>query len=344
MFYIDKYKPTNIKEAFFHKKILELLEVMSKDEALPHIIFYGPSGSGKKTMISIFLEMLFGESVRRARNIPYKVSGSGNKTSSEMVKQSNYHIVIEPKNNNFDRYVIHDIVKEYARSIGGFKTAKLFKVVLINNVDNLSYYAQTSLRRTMEQYNEKCRFIMWCKSLSKVIEPLQSRCVCLCIPTPTDGELFQYIFKISIKEHMFLELEQYRTIMKNANGNIKTALWQLQMYKYEYYDTKTDYDTAIEEIIRLILDLDIYNIMTIRTIVSSLKITTFDGSAMMKDIVDKLCESEKISEDAKYKIVNRAAEVEYQLIKGRREIIQFDALIASAMKICNDDKKVLKKN
>ena len=61
----------------------------------------------------------------------------------------------------------------------------------------MSYYAQTSLRRTMERYNDKCRFMMWCKSLSKVIEPLQSRCICLRIPSPTDDELFRYIFKIS---------------------------------------------------------------------------------------------------------------------------------------------------
>jgi replication factor C subunit 3/5 len=339
MFFIDKYKPTNKKEAFFHKQILELLEIMSKDDAIPHIIFYGPSGSGKKTLISIFLEMLFDKSVHRSRGVQYKVSGSGSKTSVEVVKQSNYHIVIEPKNNNFDRYVIHDIVKEYAKNIGGFRTARSFKIVLINNIDNLSYYAQTSLRRTMEKYNEKCRFIMWCKSLSKVIKPLQSRCVCLRIPTPTDEELFQYIFKISVNEQMFLELEQYNTIITKSSGNIKTALWMLNMYKYDYYDTTTDYEIAIDEIVKLILELKIENIMTIRTIVSSLKITTFEGSMIMKDIVDKLCFSDKLSDKAKFEIVQNAAEIEYQLIKGRREIIQFDTLVANVMKIYHNDKK-----
>jgi replication factor C subunit 3/5 len=339
MFFIDKYKPTNKKEAFFHKQILELLEIMSKDDAIPHIIFYGPSGSGKKTLISIFLEMLFDKSVHRSRGVQYKVSGSGSKTSVEVVKQSNYHIVIEPKNNNFDRYVIHDIVKEYAKNIGGFRTARSFKIVLINNIDNLSYYAQTSLRRTMEKYNEKCRFIMWCKSLSKVIKPLQSRCVCLRIPTPTDDELFQYIFKISVNEQMFLELEQYNTIITKASGNIKTALWMLNMYKYDYYDTTTDYEIAIDEIVKLILELEIENIMTIRTIVSSLKITTFEGSTIMKDIVDKLCFSDKLSDNAKFEIIQNAAEIEYQLIKGRREIIQFDTLVANVMKIYHNDKK-----
>jgi DNA polymerase III delta prime subunit len=111
---------------------------MSKDEAIPHIIFYGPEGSGKKTMIRLFLEMLFDSSVHRTVDVAYKVSGSTSKNKVEKIKQSNYHIVINPKNNNYDRYLIHDIVKEYAKrkSLGAYKTDRSFKVVSINNLDN----------------------------------------------------------------------------------------------------------------------------------------------------------------------------------------------------------------
>lgn len=343
MFLMDKYKPTNKKEAFFHKQILELLEVMSNDEAIPHIIFYGPCGSGKKTLISIFLEMIFGKYANKTKNVQYEVSGSGSKITTETVKQSNYHIIIEPKNNNSDRYIIHDIVTEYAKHIGVFRKSRSFKIVLINNIDNLSYFVQTSLRRTMETYNEKCRFIMWCKSLSKVIKPLQSRCVCLRIPTPSNHELFQYIFKIAILEGMYdIELSQCHDIVMGASGNIKTALYMLHMYKFCYFDTKTDYEIAIDQIVDLILDLEIQNILEIRMIVSNLKITTFEGSIIMKDIVEKLCCKNELNDQAKYEIVKYAAIAEYQLIKGRREMLQFDGLIATIMKICNDNKNFKK--
>lgn len=346
MFFMDKYKPTTKEEAFFHKQILDLLEVMSKDEALPHIIFYGPAGSGKKTLVAIFLEMIFGKYVNRTKNVQYKVSGSGSKITMESVKQSQHHIVIEPKNNNSDRYIIHDIVKEYARHIGVFQKKRSFKVVLIKKIDNLSYSVQTSLRRTMETFNEKCRFIMWCQSLSKVIKPLQSRCVCLRVPTPTNEELFKYIFKIAMLEGMHdVFLSQFHDIIKESGGNIKTALYMLQMYKFNYYDTQTDYEIAIAQIIRLILELKIENILEIRTIVSNLKITTFEGSIIMKDIVDKLCKRKELSDTAKYQITNHAAKFEYQLTKGRREMLQFDGLITTIMKIYHDDKKTkLKKN
>src|SRR3990170_3969521 len=113
-----------------------MLETMSQDESIPHIIFYGPEGSGKKTIIDLFLTMIYGEEVLKTNDSIYKVSGSGNSSTDISIKQSNYHIIIEPNNNNFDRYLIQDVVKEYAKKVplNVFTSNKSFKVVLINNV------------------------------------------------------------------------------------------------------------------------------------------------------------------------------------------------------------------
>lgn len=339
MLLIDKYRPTSKDEMFFHKDLVELLDIMSKDEAIPHIIFYGPNGSGKKTLINLFLEMLFDKHVHKTRDVQYKVTGCGNKTIMESVKQSDYHIVIEPKNTNFDRYLIHDIVKEYAKrkSLNIFTTNRAFKIALINNVDNMSYYAQTSLRRTMERYNDKCRFIMWCKSLSKVITPLQSRCICIRVPSPSDDDLFKYIFKTSISESIFLELHDLGRIIKNSNGNIKKALWELEFFRFNY-TLDTDYTDSLKTILNLILELNLNNVMNIRDIINNLTITNIDGTTIISDLIDIICMSDNISDSAKQKIVFESAEIEYQLVKGRRQIIQFDALITSIMKIIYDDK------
>ena len=133
MFFVDKYAPKKVKDAFFHKEELNKLKTMSKDDAIPHIIFYGPSGCGKKTTINIFLEMLYDEEVHNLVNSVYNVTGSGNNSTQVTIKQSNYHIVIEPNNNNFDRYLIQDVVKEYAKRVplGVFTSQKFFKTVLI---------------------------------------------------------------------------------------------------------------------------------------------------------------------------------------------------------------------
>ena len=84
-----------------------------------------------------------------------------------------------------------------------FKTKRKFKIVLINCVDNLSYYAQASLRRTMEKYANTCKFIFICDQLSKIIEPLRSRCLCVRVPVP-DNLAIYILFKITNKEKLWI--------------------------------------------------------------------------------------------------------------------------------------------
>ena len=66
------------KKCFFHKNIFKKLKKISEDDGMPHIIFYGNPGSGKKTMINLFLEMIFDKSIYKLDNSKYTVISSGN--------------------------------------------------------------------------------------------------------------------------------------------------------------------------------------------------------------------------------------------------------------------------
>jgi hypothetical protein len=71
----------------------------------------------------------------------------------------------------------------------------------------------------------------------------------------------------------------------------------------------------------------LHNVMPIRHIISNLMITNLEKSTIMKDLVDRICISPLISDDAKQRIVAESTDLEYGLVKGRREILQFDPLI-----------------
>jgi replication factor C subunit 3/5 len=335
-FLIDKYRPTTTDNIFFHKDIIELLQVMATDNSIPNIIFYGSDGCGKRTMVNLFLQMLFDQTVSRTKEVEYKVTGSGNKTTLEKIKQSSYHIELDPKSNNSDRYLIHDIIKEYAkrRSLNIFQTKRPFKVVVINNIDNMSYYAQASLRRTMERYNDKCRFIMWCTSLSKVTKPLRSRCICLRIPAPDNLELMNYLVKISCKEQIYLSIDTYCDILSRSNGNINNALWELEYYKQGYL-LSTNYTKSINQIVDLMIEKNLYDINKIRNIIFNLMITNYEATTIMRDMIIRICEMPNLSDNVKQLTVEEAVEFEYQLVKGRRNILQFDALIVTFMNLCD---------
>lgn len=210
-FLTDEYTPQTEEDIFFHAEIYDRLKKMSTDNSIPHIIFHGPIGAGKKTMINIFLKMIYGDGISKLYTTSYNIAGSGNKTKKETVQNSAHHIIINPTGTNFDRYLVHEIVKGYASS-GTIELTQnpnsKFKTIQISNLDKLSHSAQTSLRRMIEINASICRFIMWCDNLSNVIGPLKSRCVCIRVPRPQPSELFSYLTCVSIKKKKIQNLKK----------------------------------------------------------------------------------------------------------------------------------------
>lgn len=326
----------NPTKSYFHKDILEKLIKIGQDDELPHIIFYGNPGTGKKTLINLFLETIFDNTIYNLDDSKYTIVSSGNIETEVIVKQSDYHIIIEPNNNNFDRYLIQDIVKEYARRypLCIFEKSRNFKMVQINNLDNLSYYAQTSLRRTIEKYSKTCRFIMWCYSLSKVIEPLRSRCLCIHIPTQTEEELIKWTFHIASMESIRLNWEILSNIVESSRGNLKNILWKLDMYKY-CGKIENSYDVVLFKLIDEIMGKQ--NIVTMRDYIYNMMITNISPNTIIKDILNIILvkfdnnDKQKLSQ-----IIDSASLFEYRLSKGRRHIIHIETFLENIIQIINN--------
>jgi len=341
----DKIKPeelwmygSNPYKCFFHKDIFKKLEKISKDDSLPHIIFYGNPGTGKKTLINIFLEMVFDNSIYKLDDSKYTIMSSGNNESEVIIKQSDHHIIIEPNNTNFDRYLIQEIVKEYAKKypLCIFEKSRKFKAVQINYLDNLSYYAQTSLRRTIEKYSKTCRFIMWCYSLSKVIEPLRSRCLCIHIPTQTDDQLYKWIYNICCLEKIKIKSSIIESILNESNGNLKSILWKLDLYRYNnkiYNSYEEGINRIVSEIIsiknnKLIEPSYPINIPKIREYIYKMYVTNISLNIIIKDILKNILLLNKdINNKQIDDIINSASEFDYRLSKKRRDIIHLEAFV-----------------
>ena len=318
-----------------------LIEYSKRYVQMPNLLIYGQHGSGKRTLINLLLEDIYDKDVHDLKKVSYQLTGYGNKSEEVLIEQSNYHIIIEPTNSGFDKYLIHEIVKEYARqtilNVHNCKTP--FRVVLINNIDNLSYYAQTSLRCTMEKYHKTCKFILCGYQVSKIIEPLRSRCLNIRIPCPTFKELTSIIFDISCRENIDIDDKQIYRIVKTANGNIKNAIFLLDLYKAKIKNYELSWKENLEQIIDIIFRFEsapsssTYNgsiIQKIRELLYIIFITNIPGDQIIIELMNKLLtKCQNLDPILLTIIVQIFGYYETRINKGKRSIIHLEALINS---------------
>ena len=337
VFLFEKYRPTTTKDFLFNKEILEQLIHISTNEDIPHVIISGPAGGGKKTLVKFFLEALYDPDVNILTKRKYNINGSSQKKEIEIL-QSNYHIIIEPTSTNHDKYILQEIIKQYAmhKSFNIFKTNRKFKTIVIYNIENLANNSQAALRRTMELYAKTCRFIMVCNNLSKIFDPLRSRCRTFCVPLPSLEIISDVVTHISIMENIKISNDELKFIMDKCNHSLKIAIWILDSKRLGSNATIT-LDDVFDDVVELILRVKTNKnaVKTfdddIRTNIYNILITNIKGSEIITTLMDKLIK--KINNDEiNAKIIQYASEAENNLIHGRRDIIHIDYFICGVMR------------
>lgn len=198
------------------------------------MLFYGPSGAGKKTRIMALLRAMYGPGAERVRleHRPFKTPSGKNIEMTTVA--SNYHIEINPGDAGiYDRYVVQELIKEMAAYSPLGENARPFKVVLLSEVDRLTKEAQAALRRTMEKYSATCRLILVCSSPSKVIEPVRSRCLGVRVPFPNQAEVMAVLTQVAGKEGVALPPALAAKIAAASGRNVRRALLLLEAAKVQ---------------------------------------------------------------------------------------------------------------
>ncbi|EPS72980.1 hypothetical protein M569_01775, partial [Genlisea aurea] len=240
MLWVDKYRPKTLDKVLIHQDIAQNLKKLVSEHDCPHLLFYGPSGSGKKTLILALLRQMFGPSVDKVKveNKNWKVDAGSRTIDLELTSlSSTNHVELTPSDAGFqDRYVVQEIIKEMAKNRPiDTKGKKGFKVLVLNEVDKLSKEAQHSLRRTMEKYSESCRLVLCCNSSSKVIEAVRSRCLKMRISSPSEGEIVNVLEFIGKKEGLQLPSGFSGRIAKQSNRSLRRAILLFETCRVQQY-------------------------------------------------------------------------------------------------------------
>jgi len=343
----NSYSTINICD--LKKNINKLDNRKFKYANFQHIIIYGKEGCGKNFIINKLLENIYGKPNIKLNNVEYEISGYSNSKIKINIKQSNYHIIIEPNSNGFDKYLLQDVLQKYINTkiLNIIKYEKLFKIVIIDKIDDLSYYAQAALRRTMEKHSTSCKFIFISNQLSKIIEPLKSRCLQVRIPLPTNIELSNIILSVSHKENINLTLINIKKILKRSKNNLYIIFWLLEMKKYNI-PYKKNWRHIIKKIVKLVLTNNhssnsLNNVLIkFREYFYILYITNIKFNDLIFELMNNILK--KLSNlDLKFNIIDLTSEVETRVNNGTRYLIHLEYYILKIIDLLkNNNNKNLK--
>lgn len=148
-----------------NQNINNKLDSFLKNERIPHIIFYGPPGSGKKTILNRFLKAIYGNEAKMYSNVMFV-----NCAHSKGIK------------------FIREELKFFAKTNTQLNTGIQFKSIVLLNAEHLTVDAQSAMRRCIEQFSINTRFFIVITNKNKLLIPILSRFCEIYVPSKIDGK------------------------------------------------------------------------------------------------------------------------------------------------------------
>ncbi|MCO5555693.1 hypothetical protein L7F22_009238 [Adiantum nelumboides] len=339
MLYVDKYRPKSLSELHYHAGLSDRLTSLAAHEDFPHMLFFGPSGAGKKTRIMCLLKELYGNGAQRLK-IDQRIFLNPSRRKIEVnIVTSNYHIELTPSDaGGYDRLVIQDILKEIAQTQQVDQNAKhKFKLVVIHEADALSRDAQSALRRTMEKYMSNMRLILCATSTSRIIAPIRSRCLLMRVGAPNEEEMTTVLKYVAKKEKFHLPDEISSQIYHETNGNLRRAILVLEALRMQSSDlsgpisiAKPDWELFVGKTADSIMsEQSPDRLFFVRGKLYELLVHAIPPRVIIKTLTDRLVE--RCDEDLRGSIVEKAAFYELRCRQGNKAIFHLEAFVAQVM-------------
>lgn len=359
--WVDKYRPQKLESLTYHQSISQNLKALSSTGDFPHLLVYGPSGSGKKTRIYATLQELFGSQVDKLKIDVKTFTTSSNRKLEFNVLSSPFHLEITPSDmGNNDRVVIQDLLKEVASTEQvDFGTSKSgikhrFKVVIINEADSLTRDAQAALRRTMEKYSSNIRLIMISNTTSNIIAPIKSRTLLIRIPAPTEDEIASVLSLVSDKESLkfntnddMAKLSFFKHVANTSDRNLRKALLSFEtivMQNELINITNTsqstiqlDWEVIIKNISgSIISNRSVANLAKIRVVFYELLAHCIPPRIILKTLLFNLIEACNNNFNSIRDLVAIGATFDERLSLGQKSIFHLEGFVAKSMVALDD--------
>lgn len=228
--WVEKYRPKTFNDLIMDETDKNsLLNYLKNPKSMPSFIFSSAKpGTGKTSTAKVIINTL---------KCDYKIINSSDERGIDTIRDNV---------NLFSR----------AMSMDGNK-----RCIFFDEADGLTKQAQDSLRNLMETYSENCFFIFSCNDISKIIEPIRSRCITISFDKPDIEMIYCHLMDICANEEIQdASAEDVRKLVEYCYPDIRSMIKVLQNCKVNNTPIMMNLDEEFKEFLTFLQTGDLTNI------------------------------------------------------------------------------------
>jgi len=308
--WVEKYRPQTLSAIVNQTEIIGSLEALIKDPTdMPHLLFSGSAGVGKTTTALCLSRQI----LKEYTTVCTLELNASDERGIEMVREK---------------------VKKFSRYAGMVDVP--FKIIILDEADEMTSAAQTALRRIIEDTAEFCRFILIANNISKIIEPIQSRCATFKFTSIPEEEVIARLEEIAKKEKVKADKKGLKAIYEYSEGDLRHAINLMQAtaslggitednVKSSTGLTKT---SDVDEVLKIALSGKVAEAR--EKMIELIKVYGMSESDFLKYLNSAVFKSKhkKLSD-----ILQVIAKYDYRILVGANSEIQLSAMLAELAKL-----------
>ncbi|RCH81762.1 hypothetical protein CU098_001210, partial [Rhizopus stolonifer] len=309
--WVEKYRPKTMDDIASQEQAVMVLKKALQSDNLPHLLFYGPPGTGKTSTILALANELYGPQLMKSRVLELNAS-------DERGIQ-----IVRDKVKNFSRTTVTSKIDGYP--------CPPYKIVILDEADSMTKDAQSALRRTMETYSKTTRFCLVCNYVSRIIEPITSRCAKFRFKPLPMSDLEARIQMICGLEGVQLAPDTLKALIDCSQGDLRKAITFLQS-GYNLQGKEPITPRMIHEMAGVIPDETMDNlrqvweestpIQVIQDRVQHMMNEGYSGEHIVSQIHEAIIKNETLNTLQKSRIAQHMSTVDIDLVQGADEHLQ----------------------
>ncbi|KAI1707130.1 ATPase family associated with various cellular activities (AAA) domain-containing protein [Ditylenchus destructor] len=307
--WVEKYRPKNVNELVYQDEVVAVLKKCLEGADLPNLLFYGPPGTGKTSAAVALCRQIF------RTTDAYK----------DRVLEMN---ASDERGIDVVRHRIKDFSRRAASQIKVGKSMIALKIVILDEADAMTNPAQAALRRTMESESQSTRFFLICNYITRIIEPLTSRCAKFRFKPLSVEAQKERLQLICQREDVTIDEDALNELLNISGGDLRKSITLLQsMSSSGVPIIKAD----VRETSGYVPDGEITRIMVaahsgdIKRLMAAVKLFVrqgFSAYQVITQLADVILGNELVKPVHKAKIFGKMAVCEKRLLDGADEYLQ----------------------